>query len=389
MNAVLDLTDGGAWLAAIQRLCMKMQTCGLYADSDKPGIENLDYPGFKEKWKAAAGRNGFVEKTKIKKFVIDLLHDKHGEPNGMWYEAFIVSLERLRMDVKSSTALELFKTVDKGMDGFLSLDDFSELIKTICDCGIWETAYLQFLEVNKIELPQQVKTKFWNYLNEEIDNPGLVPIDKVCDRLDRLIMNTGLLIATLKTVMELLDVAVNEVELSFIHKMLDTREIGFIADRDIFKVLDKINRRGLPFSHFKMCVKKMEMRFDDEELYDVFSTLDINQDGLLDVSEFKGGMAILCKARLPTVIMVKLGMSPVQMMQAVAIALGCMCLLFAFLLLGLNSFGGGRSTTAKIQSTFSAAISYGGSSGGDSDPDAMTRSVKTMIAMAMGVAMKD
>jgi Ca2+-binding EF-hand superfamily protein len=388
-NAILEITGGGAWLQAMQRLCMKTRICGLYADGDSR--EELKYPNFKTHWIAAAGSKGFVEKTKIKKFVSELLFEKDGTTNlGMWYEAFLIALERLRMDVKTSTALSLYLAVDKGMDGFLNLEDFSELIKYICECGIWEQAYIDFLEANKVDLPVQVRTKFWGYLNEESDNPGLVPIDKVCERLERMIMNTGMLQSVLFTVCSLLDINVPEVELIFIHKQLDANQSGFIDYRTIFQLLDKIGRRGMPFSRFKMWVKKMEMRFRDDELYDVFATLDVNQDGMMSLSEFMGGLAILVKQRLPQTILVKLGMTKMQMISAVLVVVGGMGLLFAFLLLGLNSFGGGRATIAKIQSSFSMAITYGGgSAGGDVDAEGMTNRVKSMIALAMGVTLKD
>ena len=99
--------------------------------------------------------------------------------------------------------------------GLPQVEEFDQILRFICSRGIWEKAYLQFLEDAKIELPEQARRreccvamsafrdvipkrnriggvlifslpqvleKFWNYLNEGEKNPGLVPAARFCSQ---------------------------------------------------------------------------------------------------------------------------------------------------------------------------------------------------------------
>jgi len=386
-NAVLELTSGGVWLQGMQRLLMNLKMCGEYADGDSR--DKLKYPGFKRSWMAAAGKNGFVDKTRIKSFIHHLeIDDKTGQARGMWFEAFVLALERLRMTVKLSTQVKLFKEVDKGNDGFLTLEDFSMVIRNICDRGIWRTAYDRFLDVNAIDLPESVQTKFWVCLNEDLENPGLVPMDKLCKELEKMVMTSGVMQSVLITAASLMEVITPDIELRFLHAQFDDNHNGFMPYEDLYELIDKVGRRGMPYQRFKTAVTWMGFKFEEEALYEIFAALDVNQDMTLDWSEFRGGMQYIVSEKLPEAILLKIGMSKIQVVKAVLGVVIIMATLFAFLLLALMSFGGGRTIIASIQSSFASVITYGAKSesSGGLDNDKYSKMVSGMIAGAMGMS---
>lgn len=291
------------------------------------------------------------------------------------------------MDLKGSTALKLFDQVDEQKDGFLGKDEFSQLIKNICDAGIWQRAFLDFLELNAIDLPEEVETKLWAYLNEGEENPGLVPIEKVCCELEQMIMCTGLLVSTLNTTCSLMKISVPDQELIAMHHQLDINHSGFIDYADMYMVVDKLGRNGLPYKGFRTCVERLDFTVDEEALFETFAGLDINQDGFLDWPEFRAGIATIVRVKLPEAILIKLNMSTMQIVEAVCGVVLSMVALFSFILLGLNSFGGGRSLIAKVQSGFATVITFGaGGKGSDFDPSKYTARVRNLICVSMGMA---
>ena len=72
---------------------------------------------------------------------------------------------------------------------FLQLDEFIKIFRMICKRGIWKTAYLNFLKDAHLQIPEEVQNKFWNWLNEGEQNPGLVPMKKFVDALEEMVSN--------------------------------------------------------------------------------------------------------------------------------------------------------------------------------------------------------
>eukprot|EP00747_Dinoflagellata_sp_TGD_P069444 gnl/TRDRNA2_/TRDRNA2_156136_c0_seq2.p1 gnl/TRDRNA2_/TRDRNA2_156136_c0~~gnl/TRDRNA2_/TRDRNA2_156136_c0_seq2.p1 ORF type:complete len:508 (-),score=118.80 gnl/TRDRNA2_/TRDRNA2_156136_c0_seq2:9-1313(-) len=371
-NALLELTNSGIWLSTVQRLLTNLEICGVLASGSKK--EMLEYSDFKSKWQAVAAGTGFIEKARIRSFITDLIVDSDTkQPRGMWYEAFCVALQRLSMTLKTSTQLVLFNEADKAKRGFLDIEQFGDLLQTICERGIWQSAYIQFLELNQIDLPEQVTTKYWNYLNEGEPNPGLVPISKLCDELEAMIMTSGLLPSILATSCSLMGISVASVELHFLHSKFDYNANGFMAFEDMYALLDSVGRRGLPYESFQRTVVQLGFTFGHRELYEVFSSLDLDQDGQLNWAEFRGGMEMIVKEKLPQSILVRIGMSDTQMAQrVVGVVVGMM---------------GGKSVIATIQSTFATGITFGAKSesSGGLDLDKYRAVVAAMIAGAMGM----
>jgi len=274
------------------------------------------------------------------------------------------------------------------MGGFLQMEEFDQITAMICKRGIWESAYLQFLEEACIDLPEQINTKFWNYMNEGEPNPGLVPIAKIIKELEIMIYSSGMIPEVLITTVSLMGVRVPEAELRFIHAMFDYNANGFMAFDDLYELLDKLGRRGMPFARFKASVQGIGLKVDQEEVYEVFSSLDVNQDAQLDWAEFKGGMLTIVREKMPQAILIKLGMSEMDIIKKVTIVVFGMATLFAFILLALQSFGGGKTMIASIQSSFSTAITMGANSesSGGLDLDKYRNTVTAMIAAAMGLS---
>lgn len=144
----------------------------------------------------------------------------------------------------------------------------------------------------------------------------------------------------------------------------------------------------MPFSRWKAAVQGLGLKVSDDELYEVFSSLDVNQDAQLDCQEYKGGVLTIVKEKMPQAILIKLGMSEMDVIQKVAIVVFGMATLFAFILLALQSFGGGKTMIASIQSSFASAITMGSNSesSGGLDLDKYRNTVTAMIAAAMGLA---
>ena len=85
----------------------------------------------------------------------------------------------------------------------------------------------------------------------------------------------------------------------------------------------------MPFSRFKPAVAAMGFKFDEKELYEIFSELDINQDASLDWNEFRGGLLVIVKEKMPEAILMKLGLSKMDVIQKVARVLcknACFCI---------------------------------------------------------------
>jgi hypothetical protein len=163
---------------------------------------------------------------------------------------------------------------------------------------------------------------------------------------------------------------------------------GFMSFGDLYELFDKLGRRGMPFTRFKAAVQAMGFKFEDKELYEVFSELDINQDASLDWNEFRGGLLVIVKEKMPEAILMKLGLSKIDVIQKVALIVLGMGGLFAFLILALKSFGGGKEMIATIQSSFASAITMGANqeSSGGLDLDKYRTTVTAMIAASMGLA---
>jgi len=385
-NAVLELTSGGIWLQALNALLTSMELCGIYASG--VSVAELKYSGFKQKWKKAVGNKGFIEKPRIKGFISELLVDEDkNEGMGIWCEAFSVVLRRLNMTLKLSTLLTFFQEVDQSCDGFLQLEEFSMVIEMICSRGIWQSAYVQFLQKNAIDLPEQVQVKFWNYLNEKELNPGLVPMEKLIGELEPMIMTSGVLSSVLITMCSLIGISSPVSELRFLHAQYDFNCNGFMPYDDLYKLMDKIGRRAMSYARFQSAVTWMGFRFDEGDLYEVFASLDINQDSQLDWPEFRGGVMTLLKQKLPQMILQKIGMSETEMVRRVTGVVFAMVSLFAFVIFSLRSFGGGPVTVAAIQSSFATAIIVASQSESSNGLDVTKcrKAVSGMISQAMGV----
>ena len=65
-NALLQLTDGGLWLKAMQGLLVKINTCSVYSSGE--GTNSLQYKTFAAMWKKYAGPPGFIDKARVKDF---------------------------------------------------------------------------------------------------------------------------------------------------------------------------------------------------------------------------------------------------------------------------------------------------------------------------------
>jgi hypothetical protein len=93
------------------------------------------------------------------------------------------------------------------------------------------------------------------------------------------------------------------------------------------------------------------------------------------------------RENLPEAIRFKLGMSDMDVIKKVLGVVCGMATLFAFVLLALQSFGGGKQIIASIQSGFASAITMGANSesSGGLDLDKYRATVTAMIAAAMGL----
>merc|ERR1719353_1707366 len=90
-NALLQLTDGGLWLRAIQGLLVKIETCSVYASGESQ--KDLQYKTFAEMWKKYSGHLGFIDKARVKDFVRELVVEREtGMGRGLWYEAYVQAL---------------------------------------------------------------------------------------------------------------------------------------------------------------------------------------------------------------------------------------------------------------------------------------------------------
>jgi Ca2+-binding EF-hand superfamily protein len=389
-NALLQLTDGGLWLKAIQGLMVKINVCSVYASGENR--ENLQYKTFAEMWKKYSGSPGFVDKARVKDFVRELVVEpENGMGRGLWYEAYVQALENLDMTLGNKSMLSLFREVDSSNDGFLQIDEFIKIFRMICMRGIWKTAYLNFLKDAQLQIPEEVQNKFWNWLNEGEPNPGLVPMKKFVDALESMVYAAGILPSVLGSIVNMMGLSVPESELRVLHEIFDMRSNqfpGFMAYGDLYELFDKLGRRGMPFSRFKPAVQAMGFKFEDKELYEVFSELDINQDASLDWNEFRGGLLVIVKEKMPEAILMKLGLSKMDVIKKVLLIILGMGGLFAFLILALKSFGGGKQTIATIQSSFASAITMGANqeSSGGLDLDKYRTTVTAMIAASMGLA---
>jgi Ca2+-binding EF-hand superfamily protein len=389
-NALLELTDGGLWLRAVQGLMVKINVCSVYASGES--MKDLQYASFKEMWMKYCGTLGFVDKARVKDFVRDLVVEKeNGMGRGLWYEAYVQALERLDMTLGNKTMLNMFREVDSSNDGFLQIEEFIKIFRMICTRGIWKTAYLNFLMAAQLQIPEEVQNKFWNWLNEGEPNPGLVPMKKFVDALEAMVYSAGVLPSVLYSTVNMMGLSVPESELRVLHEIFDMRSNqfpGFMAYGDLYELFDKLGRRGMPFSRFKAGVQAMGFKFDDKELYEVFSELDINQDASLDWNEFRGGLLVIVKEKMPEAILMKLGLSKMDVIKKIVLIVFGMGGLFAFLILALKSFGGGKELIATIQSSFASAITMGANqeSSGGLDLDKYRSTVTAMIAASMGLA---
>jgi Ca2+-binding EF-hand superfamily protein len=389
-NALLQLTDGGLWLKAVQGLLIKINTCSVYGSGGS--FDELQYPAFKTAFKKYSGAGGYIDKARVKDFVGELIVEQETEMGrGLWFEAYVQALERLDMTLGNKTMLNMFREVDTSKDGFLQLDEFIKIFRMICKRGIWKTAYLNFLKDAHLQIPEEVQNKFWNWLNEGEQNPGLVPMKKFVDALEEMVYCAGILPSVLTSTVNLMGLSVPESELRVLHEIFDMKSSqfpGFMEYGDLYQLFDKLGRRGMPFSRFKPAVAAMGFKFDEKELYEIFSELDINQDASLDWNEFRGGLLVIVKEKMPEAILMKLGLSKMDVIQKVCIVVLGMGGLFAFLILALKSFGGGKETIATIQSTFASAITMGANqeSSGGLDLDKYRNTVTAMIAASMGLA---
>lgn len=200
-------------------------------------------------------------------------------------------------------------------------------------------------------------------------------------------MTSGLIQSVMITTVRLMGVHVNEVELKFLHASFDYNKNGFMAFGDLLPLVDKLGRRGMPYSKFKQTIAWMGFRFEEELLYETFAMLDVNQDGVLDHAEFQGGLSMIVAEKLPESILMRIGMDKVAIVKAVLGVVVIMTIAFSFLLLALFSFGGGRILIAQLQSGFASAITFGAKSesSGGIDPDKTKDMVTGMIARAMGM----
>jgi Ca2+-binding EF-hand superfamily protein len=297
------------------------------------------------------------------------------------------------MTLKNETMLGLFREVDVKKDGFLEVAEFQKIMEKICQRGVWESAYKSFLLDCKIDLPEDTQTKFWDHLNTKHakTNPGLVPMDKMVAEIEKMIYSTGLLPSVLSTTVSLMGISVPESELRLLHELFDLGlpgAPGFMNYGDLYPLLNKLGRRGMPYSRFKAAVYAMGFRYSDRELYGVFAELDINQDNILDWQEFRGGVLVVVQERLPESILKTLGLSAMDVIQKVCFIVIGMGSLFAFLILALQSFGGGKAIIATIQSSFGSAITMAanGESSGGLDLEKYKSTVTLMVAGAMGLS---
>lgn len=213
-------------------------------------------------------------------------------------------------------------------------------------------------------------------------------MEKLCSELEKMIMTSGVMQSVLITAASLMEIATPDIELRFLHAGFDDNHNGFMPYEDLYALIDKVGRRGMPYQRFKVAVQWMGFKFEEEALYEIFAALDVNQDMTLDWSEFRGGMQYIVSEKLPEAILLKIGMTKIQVVKAVLAVVAIMAVLFAFLLLALMSFGGGRTIIASIQSGFASAITFGAKSesSGGLDTDKYTKIVTGMIAAAMGMA---
>merc|ERR1712139_390298 len=99
---------------------------------------------------------------------------------------------------------------------------------------------------------------------------------------------------------------------------------------DMYNLLSKLGRRGMPYARFKAAIHSMGFRLDDAEMFNLFAELDINQDAVLDWGEFRGGVLSIVKDRMPESILLKLVLSKMDVIKKVTVVILGMSFLFAF-----------------------------------------------------------